>query len=179
MRGTTNELARIFLLLIAASSNALAAPPSKEAIYSCLLAYSVAPSVRVVELPTKEINVEEGYRAGYDAKFFIRHAGKDIGYAEKGNSAAIIYSGRLYTLTSAQPLLGTTEHPNEFDPYLSDWSQVRDRTGRYLCVSFPTGILGQSGGFQKVRSGYLLAIDEKPARTLYFAIANTDHYVKR
>lgn len=179
MHGTTNELARIFLLLLAVSSGALAASPSKEAIYSCLVADSVAPSVRVTELPTKEINVEDDYRAGYDAKFFIRYAGKDIGYAQKGNRAAIIYSGRLYTLTSAQPLLGTTEQPSEFDPYLGEWSQVSDRTGRYLCVSFPTGILGQSGGYQKVRSGYLLAINEKRARTLYFAIANTDHYVKR
>jgi len=172
------NLRRLFLLLLV-SSDSLAATPSKHTIYSCLLAYSVAPSVRVTELPTKEINVEDDYRAGYDAKFFIRHAGKDIGYAQKGNSAAIIYSCRIYPLTTARPLLGTAEQPSEFDPYLGEWSLVRDRTGRYLCVSFPTGILGQSGGFQKVRSGYLLAVDEKPVRTLHFVIANTDHYVKK
>lgn len=167
------------LLLPAISSDTLATPPSKAAIYSCLLAYSVAPAVRVTELQTKEINVEDGYRAGYDAKFFIRQAGKDIGYAQKGNSAAIIYSGRLYMLASARVLLGTTEPPSEFDPYLAEWRQVSDRTGRYLCVSFPTGELGQSGSFQKVRSGFLLAINGNPAGRLYFVIANTDSYVKK
>lgn len=169
-----------FLLLLAISSGAVEAAPSKAAIYSCLLAYSVAPSVQLAELPTSEINVEDDYKAGYDATFFIKVDGRDIGYAvKKNNQAAIIYSGNIYPLKAARRLLGIKEKPSEFDPYLAEWSKVGDATGDYLCASFPTGALGQSGSFQKVRSGYLLPIDPKQTRALYFVIANTDRFIKK
>lgn len=169
-----------FLLVLAISSGTVEAAPSNAAIYSCLLAYSVAQSVQLAELPTSKINVEDDYKAGFDAKFFIKVDGMDIGYAVKNNNqAAIIYSGNIYPLKVARRLLGTKEKPSEFDPYLAEWSQVRDATGDYLCASFPTGALGQSGGFQKVRSGYLLSIAPKQRRTLYFVIADTDRFIKK
>jgi hypothetical protein len=169
----------LLVLLFAILSGPVGAAPSTAAIYSCLVAYAVGPSVQLAELPTSEINVEDNYAAGYDATFFIKVDDKDIGYATRNKRAAIIFSGHVYPLESARRLLGIKEAPTEFDPFLAEWSKVSDATGGYLCVSFPTGDLGQNGSFQKVRSGYLLQIDRNQPRALYFVIANTDRFSKK
>jgi hypothetical protein len=149
------------------------ATPSTAAIYSCLLAHAVGPSVHLAKLSTSQINVQDDYAAGYDAKFIIKVGDKDVGYATKNRHAAIIFSGQIYPLKAARRLLRIKEAPTEFDPFLAEWSKVSDASGGYLCASFPTGDLGQNGSFQKVRGGYFLQIDRKRPRALYFVIADT------
>ena len=155
--------------------DAQAAQPSKSAVYSCLAAQSVSPSVTWRDLPTKEINSEDDYKDGYDATYYLVADGKEIGYAEKGKSKAILYDRNLYPIELAQALPGFEVRPAELNPFFAEWGTVKDASGRYLCVSFPFGVLGQSGSFQMNRSAYLMPFNGEPgSRILYFATGNVD-----
>jgi hypothetical protein len=168
----------IFLYLFA--SHASAEPPTRDAIFSCLLAYSTVKSVEFSNLPTEEVNTADDYKSGYDAKFFVTIDGKDFGYAEKGARHGIIYEGTIYPSNAARFLLNTAEQPAEFDPFSAEWGTVADKRGKYMCVSFPYGELGKSGDFQKVRAAYIIAIGDKKIRhSFYYVVANTDTYKRK
>lgn len=152
-----------------------AATPSKATIDSCLANRASTPVVRFTALSTTEVYIEPNYRDGYNAKFYIMVNGKNVGYAEKGDQAALLYGDVLYPLLSAKELL-SGKHRNEaagFDPFDAEWSIITDASGKYLCVSFPPSSLGQSGSFQRIRSAYLLTLTASLSRVLYYVIADT------
>jgi hypothetical protein len=141
-------------------------------IRGCLATRATSPNVVLRELPTNEVLSQDDYKSGYAAPFYFKAERQDIGYAVRGNGAALIFSSRLYPLASAKAVLGTTMAPSTFNPNLSDWSTVGESRGRYLCVSFNLDGLGRSGSFQNVRGGYLLSITG--TRKLYFAVTNIE-----
>ena len=80
----------LFCLLVAPSVQAV--EPSKAAIYSCLLGRSISPTVALSELPAHDILSQDDYRYGYNARYYFKVGGKDIGYAEKGDRYGIIFA---------------------------------------------------------------------------------------
>lgn len=168
------KLPIVWLLL---TSSVVAAEPSKEAIFSCLLGRSISPQTSLVEFAGNEILTQDNYQPGYEASYYFQVEGIDIGFAQNGKKVALIYDGSLYSLKNARLVLGTKVKPSSFAPDLADWSQVRDRSGEYLCVSFNFEGLGRSGSFQYVRGGYLLSLsNEKRSRELFFVTADTSRY---
>jgi hypothetical protein len=170
----------ITVLMFSFASHVSAVPPTRDAIFSCLLARSTIRSLEYSNLSTDEVSTEDDYMAGYDARFFITIDGKDIGYAVRRACHGIIYDGIIYPASAARFLLSTTEPPGEFDPYSAEWGMVSDKNGTFLCVSFPYGELGKSGDFQIIRAAYMLAIgDKKIHHSFYYVVANTDTYKTR
>lgn len=166
---------RVFLLIAMVVCEARAAEPSRNAIISCLSASSTSASVKWRALPTEEINSQDAYRDGYDATFYIIEAGMEIGYAEQGAAKGIIFDSKIYPLTGARALVGFSVRPTELNPYTAEWGMVTDASGKYLCVSFPFGGLGQSGTFQKNRSAYLMPfVAANKPRVLYYATGNLE-----
>lgn len=166
---------RVYLALLCLLPllDAHAAAPSKSAVYSCLAARSVSPSVKWRNISTKEINSEDDYKDGYDATYYVVVEGKEVGYAEKGASKAILYDRKIYPLELAQALPGFERRPADLNPYVAEWGTVTDVSGRYLCVSFPFGVLGQSGTFQANRSAFLMPLKgEHGLRALFSASGN-------
>jgi len=156
-----------FLLMVAYGTSAAAAP-SELLVRSCLSGRPAKPSVSVHDLSTSEVIEEDNYAEGFDASYFFKYRGRDVGYAESKLDSAIIFEGKLYRLPSAE-VLGD-EHdskPSSFTPSLANWSIVEDGAQSYLCVSFNFGGLGQSGDFQKVHGGYLL---DTRTKKLFFAV---------
>lgn len=152
-----------------------AAEPSKAVVLSCLSASGVSSSAKWKSLLTGEINSQDNYQDGYNAVYYLVVEGKDIGYAEKGPVAGILFDHKIYRVDSARALPGFTARPTEMNPYTAEWGTVTDSRGKYACVSFPFGVLGQSGSFQKNRSAYLISLtDPKRARILYSATGNID-----
>lgn len=149
--------------------NARAATPSKLAIYSCLAAQSVSPTVEWRGVSTREINSEDDYKDGYDASYYIVDEGREIGYAEKGSVKAILYDREIYPIDLAQALPGFDAHPTELNPFSAEWGMVLDSRSRYLCVSFPFGALGKSGSFQSNRSAYLIPLNAEHGRRVLFS----------
>lgn len=166
---------RVYLVLLCLLllPDAQATMPSKSATYSCLAAQSVSASVKWRDISTKEINSEDDYKDGYDATYYIVVEGKEIGYAEKGESKAILYDRNIYPIDLAQALPGFEVRPTELNPFVAEWGMVMDAGSRYLCISFPFGVLGQSGSFQMNRSAFLIPVNgEHGRRTLFSASGN-------
>jgi hypothetical protein len=143
-----------------------AAPPSYELSLSCLYGQSAFGTVKLLPLPTSAIDTEEDYSGSYDAKYLIRSASGDVGYATRGEVAALIYRKKVYPLSGATPLSSNRLRPDEFNPFLAEWSEVSQANDKFLCVSFPVGALGLSGRHQHVRGAFLLSLK---ASTLYYA----------
>jgi len=154
---------------------ARAAEPSNDVLFSCLSGSAVSSLVRVEPIPTDRINEEDGYKSGYDANFF-EFRGKDIGYATKGDSEAIIYGGKLYLIKDAQIIADREVALSPININLSDWLLVHVKGSDFLCVSDNFEGLGRSGSFQKVRYGYLLSLDK--SKKLYFTVNNVDNFGK-
>src|SRR5262249_45728807 len=57
-------------------------PPSELLIRSCLLDRSAGPSVSVHDLSTSEVIEDDDYVVGFNAPYFFKYQGKDVGYAE-------------------------------------------------------------------------------------------------
>lgn len=169
---------RVYLLLSClVLFDVQAAMPSRLVTYSCLAAQSVSPSVKWRDISSKEINSENDYRDGYDATYYIMVEGKEFGYAEKGKSKAIIYDRNIYAIDLALVLPGFEVRPTDLNPFAAEWGMVTDADHRYLCVSFPFGVLGQSGSFQMNRSAYLMPFNKANVRrTLYFATGNIESF---
>lgn len=168
----------LFCLLV--TPHVQAAEPSRAAIYSCLLGRSISPTVTLDELPTHEILSQNDYRSGYNATYYFKVGGKDIGYAEKGDRYGIIFAHDIHMANTAKLLIDTTVQPTAFNPSLADWSKISDATGQYLCASFNFEGLGRSGSFQRVRGGYLLSMQAaKHSRKLFFVVANIDPYTEK
>ena len=156
------------LLLTVVATWSQAAEPSGGAKLSCLAARSVSPTIKYAELATHDIYSEDDYLDGYQATYYLKHARQNIGYAEKGKEAALIYGRHLYPLRSATTTTGTRGHPDLFDPYLASWGTMKDGKAEYLCASFNFEGLGGSGNFQALRGGYLLAIGKGMTHQLYY-----------
>jgi len=163
------KLVHPVLLCLLPLLDAQAAAPSQLAVYSCLAAQSVSPTVKWRDVSSKEINSEDDYKDGYDATYYIVVEGKELGYAEKGESKAILYDRNIYPIKLAQALPGFDVHPTELNPFSAEWGTVQDSRGRYLCVSFPFGVLGQSGSFQSNRSAYLIPLSAEHGRRILFS----------
>lgn len=163
----------LFLLCFSVLLDAQAALPSRSVVSSCLAAQSISPSAIWRDLSTKDINSEDDYKDGYDAAYYIVAEGKEFGYAEKGEAKAILYDRNLYPIVSAQALPGFEARPTELNPFAAEWGMVTDASGRFLCISFSAGALGQSRSFQKNRSAFLMPLTGKyERRILYSASGN-------
>ena len=162
---------RLCLLILGGlfSFNAHAKTPSKMAILSCLAAQAMSPSVKWRPIATDKIYSEEDYKDGFDASYYVISSGKKVGYAERGEEKAIIYGEHIFPIARASMLPGFDVRPTELNPFSADWATVYDKSGSYLCVSFPFGDLGPSGSFQKYRSVYLVAVDYGSGRPVLHA----------
>lgn len=162
---------RLCLLLLSflIAYNVHAALPSKMAILSCLAAQAMSPSVKWRPIATDKIYSEDNYKDGFDATYYVIFGGKQVGYAERGEEKAILYGDHVLPIAQARMLPSFNVRPTELNPFSAEWSTVDDKSGSYLCVSFPFGDLGQSGSFQKYRSAYLLAIDSERGRPILHA----------
>lgn len=169
----------IALLSAMAMQCACAAPPSREAVFSCLSAQPVSHHVKVTSIQTNEVMEEDNYKQGYNATYLLKHLGRDIGYAERDGTTAIIYDGRIYPTRSSRPLLKSEMQPDGFQPSLAEWSFVEEGRLRYFCVSYNFEGLGQSGSYQNVRGGYLLPVGQKGDNTLYYAVADIRTYRRK
>ncbi|MYM87798.1 hypothetical protein GTP91_11470 [Rugamonas sp. FT82W] len=166
---------RLFFVMFLAVSGARAAEPSTAAILSCLSAEAVSSSVTWKALPTEEIYSQDDYEGGFNAIYYLSVQGKEIGYAEKGAVKGILFDHKIYPVDAARALPGFAIRPTELNPYVAEWGTVKDASGKFVCVSFPFGVLGQSGTFQKNRSAYLISLtSQKNARILYSATGNID-----
>lgn len=177
MRTPTSKRARrvAFLLAAFALLDSHATEPSRSAVLSCLSASAIFPSVKWKSLPTREINSQDDYEDGFNATYYLVISGKEIGFAEKGAVQAILIDHKIYPLDSARPIPGFSVRPTELNPHVAEWGIVADGSGKYVCVSFPFGVLGQSGSFQKYRSAYLISpVRPKTARVLFSATGNLD-----
>lgn len=143
--------------------------PSKMAILSCLSNQAMSPSVKWRPLSTDKIYSEDDYKDGFNATYYIILGGKKVGYAEKGRNKAILYGDEIFLVAQARMLRGFDVRPTELNPFSADWATVTDRSGSYLCVSFPFGELGQSGSFQQNRSAYLMAVGHGTGRPILYA----------
>ncbi|MYM94928.1 hypothetical protein [Duganella vulcania] len=165
----------LFFVICLVVSEARAAEPSSAAILSCLSARAVSSSVTWKALPTKEINSQDDYQDGFNATYYFVAQGKEVGYAEKGVAKGILFDHKIYPLESARALAGFEARPTELNPYIAEWGTVKDASGKFMCVSFPFGALGQSGSFQQNRSAYLIALTgPRNARILYSASGRID-----
>ncbi|SEN98431.1 hypothetical protein SAMN05428959_10417 [Duganella sp. CF517] len=162
---------RLCLLLLSGllAANLHAKTPSKMITLSCLAAKAMSPSVKLQPIATDKIYSEEDYKDGFNATYYVISHGKQIGYAERGEENAIIYGDYLLPIARARMLPGFNVRPTELNPFSADWAKVGDKNGSYLCVSFPFGDLGQSGGFQNYRSAYLIAVNGNTGRPILFA----------
>ena len=158
--------------------SAHAKTPSNVAISSCLAAQALSPSVKWRPIATDKIYSEDDYKDGFDATYYVIAGGKQIGYAERGEEKAIFYGDHIFPIARARMLPGFNLRPTELNPFAADWATVEDESGTYLCVSFPFGGLGRSGGFQKYRSAYLVDVDYGRVQPILHAatgpISNTE-----
>ena len=143
---------RLCLLLVGSviAFNVHAKTPSRLEILSCLAAQAVSPSVKWRPIATDKLYSEEDYKDGFNASYYVISGGKQVGYAERGAEKAIIYGDRILLIAQARMLSGFNVRPTELNPYSADWATVDDKSGSYLCISFPFGDLGQSGSFPKI-----------------------------
>ena len=162
----------LLVLGIFTHSCAQASQPSTAAIISCISDYSISPEVSLHAFPS-EFSRMENYKFGYKTSYYFIFHNKIIGYAEKKSNYGIIFDEKIYPINSAKRLLGTRFQPTNFNPFAAQWSTVIDKTGQYLCISFPFGALGLNGSFQKTRGAYLLHTKGR-SKTLFFAVANID-----
>lgn len=164
-------MTRLCLLLLSGliAFNVNAKPPSKMVIRSCLAAQAVSSSVKWRPIATNKIYSEEDYKDGFDATYYVISDGKQVGYAERGEEKAIIYGDRIFPIARALMLPGFNVHPTELNPYSADWATVDDKSGSYLCISFPFDDLGPSGSFQKNRCGYLISVARTKRRPILYA----------
>ncbi|USX12801.1 hypothetical protein NHH88_24400 [Oxalobacteraceae bacterium OTU3CAMAD1] len=162
---------RLCLLLLSGliAFNVHAKTPSKMVILSCLAAQAMSPSVKWRPIATDKIYTEEDYKDGFDATYYVISDGKQVGYAERGEEKAIIYGDHIFPIVQARMLPGFNVPPTKLNPFSADWATVDDKSGSYLCVSFPFGVLGQSGSFQNYRSAYLIAVDDNKGRPGLFS----------
>ena len=168
---------RLWVLMLAFAGCARAQVPTDDVVNSCLLARPTQSTVVVEVLPTQEILTQDDYRPGYNASYYFKVKGKDVGYAEHGGQDAIIFEGKLHPLRTAAPLSAAASMPQAFSPSLADWLMVRGKEGQYLCVSFNFDGIGRSGSFQQVRAGYLLPtrLKRRRAPSAYFAVQHVQH----
>lgn len=165
----------LFLVICLAVLDARAAEPSRAAILSCLSARAISSSVTWRALSTAEINSQDDYEDGFNATYYLVVQGKEIGYAEKGTVKGILLDHKVYPVDSARALSGFAVRPTELNPYVAEWGTVTDAGGKFVCISFPFGALGQSGSFQRNRSAYLMSLTgPKKSRLLYSATGNID-----
>ena len=159
---------RLYLLplICLIAFNVHARTPSKMAILSCLAAQTMSPSVKWRPIATDEIYSEDDYKDGFDATYDVISGGKQIGYAERGQEKAILYGDHIFPIAQAHMLPSFNLQPTELNPFSADWTTIDDKSGSYLCVSFPFGDLGRSGGFQKYRNAYLIAVDYDRGRPI-------------
>ncbi|WCM21158.1 hypothetical protein NDK50_06805 [Paraburkholderia bryophila] len=155
-------------MIMVASSIGWATSPSENLIKSCLQARAVAPSVTIQNINVSEVFQEDDYAEGFNAGYLFKYKGVDIGYAERKSENALIYSGKIYQLSSSIPIGNNGEvKPTSFNPTLAQWSVIKEGKHHYFCVGFNFDGLGQSGSFQNVHGGYLLNLKN---RDLYFAV---------
>lgn len=142
--------------------------PPESLVLSCLKSAANSRSITVRELSTHEFQEEDDYAEGFNAPYFLKYKGGDVGYAESKKTDALIYMGKLFRLSSAISL-GNNRGigPSSFTPFLAEWSIVGERDSQYLCVNFNFDGLGQSGDFQNIHGGYLLNTKTKE---LYFVV---------
>jgi hypothetical protein len=159
-------------VLLAISSIVFATPPSEQLVLSCLQDRSAVSSIVIQDLDTTKVIEEDDYSDGFNAPYYFEYKGGDVGYAERKDSKALIFMGKLYLLSSAISLGDNRGPPTDFTPSLADWSIVTEGAQQYLCVSFNFDGLGQSGDFQNVHGGYLLNTRTKD---LYFSVRDIRH----
>ncbi|RDS80017.1 hypothetical protein [Dyella psychrodurans] len=154
-------------VLLAISCVVFATPPSEQLVRSCLQDRAAASSIVVHNLDTTKVIEEDDYSDGFNTPYYFKYKGGDVGYAERKDSRALIFMGKLYRLSSAISLGDNRGPPTDFTPSLADWSIVTEGAQKYLCVSFNFDGLGQSGDFQNVHGGYLL---NTMTKELYFVV---------
>jgi hypothetical protein len=155
-------------MIMLVSSIGWAAPPSENLVRSCLQARSVASSITIRNISGDEVFQEDDYADGFNASYFFKYEGSDIGYAEGKSDQALIYSGKLYRLSKSISVGNNGGVKSAaFNPTLAQWSLAKDGRQQYLCVSFNFDGLGQSGSFQGVHGGYLL---NSKTKNLYFVV---------
>ena len=165
-------MSRLCLLLLSSliTFNVHAKTPSKMVVLSCLAAHAMSPSVKWRPIATDKIYSEEDYKDGFDATYYVISDGKQVGYAERGKEKAIIYGDLIFPVAQARMLPGSNVRPTALNPFSADWAIVYEKSGSYLCVSFPFGDLGRSGSFQRYRSAYLIAVDYGSGRPILYAV---------
>ncbi|MGG1946321.1 hypothetical protein AB1286_16115 [Trinickia sp. NRRL B-1857] len=149
-----------------------AMPPSENLIRSCLRAQSIVQAVTIQNIDVSEVYQEDGYADGFNASYFFKHNGVDIGYAERKLDRALIYREKLYGLYESVPIGDNRGYkPADFSPALAQWSLAKDGSQQYLCVSFNFDGVGRSGSFQSVVGGYIL---NEQTKSLYFVVRDTE-----
>lgn len=144
--------------------------PSGAAVNTCLSKRQLYEKVEWKRLSSNEMVSRENFKQGYDAIYF-RVNGKMVGIARKDYGRAIIYDEILYSVKRARKIPNFDTSNADIDPFFADWGTVKEKSGIYICINFPSGELGQSGSFQKVRNVYMLQIfPRKKTGMLYSAI---------
>jgi hypothetical protein len=144
-------------LFLSAFSSLNAMPPSENTVMSCLASQATDSSIVVKSITPQDVIEQDDYSDGFDAPYTFEYEGGDVGYARNKTDQALVFEGKLYKLSSAQP--DGNNHgikPVDFAPTLAEWNIVKEAQAQFLCITFNLEGLGQSGSFQDVHGGYLL-----------------------
>ena len=95
------------LLLILAPGIAFAMYPPESLVLSCLKGAANSRSITVRELSTHEFQEEDDYAEGFNAPYFFKYKGGDVGYAES-KKLMHSYIWESFFACRAQFLLATT-----------------------------------------------------------------------
>ncbi|MYM39940.1 hypothetical protein [Duganella qianjiadongensis] len=144
-----------------------ATPPSRSVRESCMLDQANSPRIHLDRFSTDVLYEQENYADGYDATYYFLYDDKEIGYAEKTQANALIYSGKIYRLDYAIPIPSSLSIAAEFSPALASWSKITETQQSYICVSFNFDGLGHSGTFQNFRGAFLLEVNASKPRLYY------------
>ncbi|MFC7652742.1 hypothetical protein ACFQT4_11120 [Pseudoduganella danionis] len=134
---------------------------------SCLLNQPTTAKIRLNHLSTDYVFEQDSYVEDYDSPYYFLEDGTEIGYAEKAQAAALVYSKKIYHLSAARPIPSSLEIPHHFSPALATWDRIREGETSYLCVGFNFDGLGHSGSMQNLRGGFLLQLGSNNTKLYY------------
>ncbi|MYN47153.1 hypothetical protein GTP23_19100 [Pseudoduganella sp. FT93W] len=160
------HLTLVILLAPSIASHATSLPKSVRE--SCVLDHTTSPNIHLHRFATEIFYEQENYADGYDASYYFFYRDKEIGYAQKAQTNALLYSGKVYRLVDAISTSSPLQIATEFSPALAAWSKITTAQQSYICVSFNFDGIGHSGTFQNFRGAFLLDLNASKSH-LYYA----------
>lgn len=146
------------------------ASPTKQVLDTCFHAGTISATVPYVDLAPSEFSVEEDDERKTVSKTFV-HRNRNLGVWERAASHqfGLIFNDR--EIKASQVTRLGAHAPSVFNPYTSQWGEIRTANEAYLCITYHFEGLGQSGSFQNIRALYLIDLKRRPTK-FYYAVGH-------